>query len=138
MGWVGQLQEWLFLLSPHFRDLFGSNTSCISPASIVDNKHINRPSSVTSSNRFHNFRRSLTYTGVLAAGSLLSLLLPSTDSAIAKHDKEWVGNGIPVTLKKLHQRMLNWEFVDLTELGDLDKWSFELDPRGISSYQVWR
>jgi hypothetical protein len=54
--------------------------------------------------------------GIMAsgtAGPLTSLLsLPDT----TKQRKVWIGDGLPTVPKKLHDRMLQWEFIDLSEL----------------------
>ena len=66
-----------------------------------------------------------------AAAPLMSLLFPQAGAASAKMPKVWVGDGLPAIPKKLHTRMLNWEFVDLTELrpvGTLEKLNPEPDP----------
>ena len=48
-----------------------------------------------------------------SAGPLASLLsLPDT----TKQRKVWIGDGLPTIPKKLHDRMLQWEFIDLSEL----------------------
>ena len=66
-----------------------------------------------------------------AATPLMSLLFPQVGTASAKMPNVWMGGGLPVIPKKLHTRMLNWEFVDLTELrpvGTLEKLNPEPDP----------
>ena len=54
--------------------------------------------------------------GMMASGSagpLTSLLsLPDT----TKQSKVWIGDGLPTIPKKLHDRMLHWEFTDVSEL----------------------
>ena len=54
--------------------------------------------------------------GILASGSagpLTSLLsLPEE----TKQSKVWIGDGLPTIPRKLHDRMVQWEFIDLSEL----------------------
>ena len=66
-----------------------------------------------------------------SAGSVMSLILPQVESG-AKQPKVWVGDGLPTVPKKLHERILNWEFIDLADLlpsGTLDKMQPDLEPQ---------
>ena len=48
----------------------------------------------------------------------MSLLLPHAEGAAnsSKQSKIWIGDGLPAIPKRLHDQMINWEFVDLVEL----------------------
>ena len=66
------------------------------------------------------------------AGSLMSVLFPQAGTGGAKQPKVWVGDGLPAIPRKLHARMLNWEFVDMAELrpvGTLEKFNPDPDPQ---------
>ena len=58
-------------------------------------------------------------TNVLAStGSVMSLLLPHAEGVAnsSKQSKIWIGDVFPAIPKRLYDRMINWEFVDLAEL----------------------
>lgn len=63
----------------------------------------------------------------------MSLLLPQADATTtAKAPKVWVGEGLPTIPKRLHDKIIGWEFVDLAELkpaGPLDSLNPEPDPQ---------
>jgi len=57
----------------------------------------------------------------------MSLLLPQESQ---KQARVWLGDGLPSIPQKLHDRMLQWEFIDFAELkptGTLDKLSQETE-----------
>ena len=74
-------------------------------------------------------------TNVLAStGSVMSLLLPHAEGAAnsSKQSRIWIEDGLPAIPKRLHDRMINWEFVDLVELnpaGVLESLHPEPDPQ---------
>ena len=64
----------------------------------------------------------------------MSLLLPQAEGVAnsSKQSKIWIGDGLPAIPKRLHDRMINWEFVDLAELkpaGVLESLHPEPDPQ---------
>ena len=64
----------------------------------------------------------------------MSLLFPHAEGAAnsSKQSKIWIGDGPPAIPKRLHDRMINWEFVDLVELkpaGVLESLHPEPDPQ---------
>ena len=72
-----------------------------------------------------------------SAAPLMSLLFPQAGTAAAKLPKVWVGDRLPAIPKKLHTRMLNWEFVDLSELrpvGTLEKLNPDPDPHRVCNH----
>ena len=61
----------------------------------------------------------------------MSLILPQVENT-ARQPKVWVGDGLPPIPKKLHERILKWEFIELSELlppGTLVKIQPELEPQ---------
>ena len=74
-------------------------------------------------------------TNVLASTrSVMSLLLPQAEGVAnsSKQSKIWIGDGLPAIPKRLHDWMINWEFVDLAELkpaGVLESLHPEPDPQ---------
>ena len=61
----------------------------------------------------------------------MSLILPQVENT-AGQTKVWVGDGLPPIPKKLHERILKWEFIELSELlppGALEKIQPELEPQ---------
>ena len=70
-------------------------------------------------------------TATESATAWLNLLLPKSGSA-AKEKKVWIGNGLPAIPKKIHDKIANWEFIDLADLkpaGTLDSLNPEPDPQ---------
>ena len=68
-----------------------------------------------------------------SAAAWLNLLLPKQGSA-AKEQKVWIGNGLPAIPKKVHDKIANWEFIDLADLkpaGTLDSLNPEPDPQNF-------
>ena len=66
-----------------------------------------------------------------ASGSIMSLILPQVEHG-ARQPKVWVGDGLPPIPKKLHERILKWEFIELSELlpsGALERVQPELEPQ---------
>ena len=64
----------------------------------------------------------------------MSLLLPHAEGAAnsSKQSKIWIGDGLPAIPMRLHDRIINWEFVDLAELkpaGVLESLHPEPDPQ---------
>ena len=61
----------------------------------------------------------------------MSLILPQVEHG-ARQPKVWVGDGLPPIPKKLHERILKWEFIELSELlpsGALERVQPELEPQ---------
>lgn len=48
--------------------------------------------------------------------SLMSLLVAQESGSLAKSSQVWLGEGLGTISKKLYDRMLKWEFIDLNEL----------------------
>ena len=68
----------------------------------------------------------------LTGAALLSLLIPKEDGDGTKSHKVWVGAGLPPIPRRVHDRMLKWEYVDLAELrppGTLEAINPEPDPQ---------
>ncbi len=82
--------------------------------------------------------RSLGTEGIAAAqasmassSSLLHLLFPQAEIGQTKQARVWVGDGLPTIPRKVHERILKWDFVDLGDLrplGALEKLNQEPDP----------
>jgi len=63
----------------------------------------------------------MTTTSSSTPSALMSLLLPQESQ---KQVQVWLGDGLPSIPQKLHDHMLQWEFIDFAELkptGTLDK-----------------
>ena len=71
-----------------------------------------------------------TTTASESATAWLNLLLPKSGS-VAKEKKVWIGNGLPAIPKKIHDKIANWEFIDLEPAGTLDSLNPEPDPQNF-------
>ena len=61
-------------------------------------------------------------TGLESTTAWLNLLLPKTGGH-SREQKVWIGNGLPAIAKKVQEKIMNWEYVELAELrptGTLD------------------
>ena len=69
------------------------------------------------------------------SGSLVNLWLPqATQGGAGKTQKVWVGDGFPPIPKKVHDRIIAWEYVDLGDLRQAGTWEAlnpEPDPQQV-------
>ena len=69
------------------------------------------------------------------SGSLVNLWLPqAVQGGAGKTQKVWVGDGFPPIPKKVHERIIAWEYVDLGDLRQAGTWETlnpEPDPQQV-------
>ena len=57
----------------------------------------------------------------IQAASMLSLLQPKGDTqAVGNQTRVWLGEGLGSVPRKIHEKMMRWEFVDIGELRPRD------------------